>query len=85
MEATEKISADLVAAAMSRRLRKTGADTVIAGACHRRGDTVIPCGRVFELARGKTRADLAVIKGPVTDASAAVEAMAERLLGSASP
>lgn len=70
---------------MSRRLRKSGADTVIAGAYHRRGDTVILRGWVFDLARGKTRADLAVIRAPFTDASAAVEAMAERLPGSASP
>lgn len=84
LPATEKVSADLTAADMSRLARKTGADALIAGAYHRQGDKVVLRGRVFDLARGKTWADLSPIEGPVADASAAVEEMAERLLGIAS-
>ncbi len=81
LPATEKISVELTAADLSRFARNNDADALIAGTYHRQGDKLVLRGRVFDLVRGKTWADLAPIEGPVADASAAVEDMAERLLG----
>ncbi len=81
LPAVQKVSVELTAGEMGRLARETGADTFISGAYHRQGDQVLLRGRVFDLSRGKSWAELAPIAGPAADASAAIEEQAQRLAG----